>query len=63
MDDRIKDLMKDLEQYIQENWVAPGSKDGGWSQQDIQGPGKKEEPEGQDEKTSVKQAASTQSRA
>lgn len=24
MDERIKQLLKDLEQYIQENWIAPG---------------------------------------
>jgi len=42
MDKKIKDLLKDLEQYIQEHWVAPGSEDGGWLQ---------EEPEEQDEET------------
>ena len=28
MDKRIKDLLKDLDQYIQENWVAPAKEDG-----------------------------------
>ena len=51
MDERIKDLMKDLEKYIQDNWVAPGSKDGGWPQLDTQGRGKNEESEGQDEES------------
>ena len=51
MDDRIQDLLKDLEQYIQEHWVAPDSEDGGWQQQDTQGRGQKEESEEQDEES------------
>lgn len=40
MDEQIKDLLQDLEQYIQEHWVAPIGEESGWQQ---------EEPEEQDE--------------
>lgn len=33
MDERIKDLLKDLDQYIQENWVAPVNEDIGREQE------------------------------
>ena len=36
MDERIKDLLKDLDQYIQEHWVAPGKEEAGWQQDDTE---------------------------
>ena len=35
MDDaKWKDLLQDLEQYIQEHWIAPGKEADGWQQED-----------------------------
>ena len=36
MDERIKDLLKDLDQYIQEHWVAPGKEEAVWQQDDTE---------------------------
>ncbi len=49
MDERIKDLLKDLDQYIQENWVAPVKKDEQWQQGDAEGRRQKADSEEQDE--------------
>ena len=35
MDDRMKDLLKDLEQYIRENWVAPDEDESAYRPQEF----------------------------
>ena len=54
MDERIKDLLKDLDQYIQENWVAPAKAEDQWQPGDAQGRRKKAETEEQDEEACSK---------
>ena len=34
MDEQMEDLLLDLEQYIQEHWVAPGREESGWQQEE-----------------------------
>ena len=35
-DDKWKDLLQDLEQYVQEHWVAPGREESGWQQEEAE---------------------------
>ena len=49
MDERIKDLLKDLDQYIQENWVAPAKEDEQGQPEDAEGRRQKADSEEQDE--------------